>query len=104
MTGFVIIQWTSANIDEARVIARQLVEGKHVACANIIPVVESIYLWKGKVETDQEVKVFFKTREEKFDVVKEFIRNNASYEVSEILKINIDDANEEYLQWIKDVT
>ncbi|HSX04190.1 MAG TPA: divalent cation tolerance protein CutA, partial [Rhabdochlamydiaceae bacterium] len=57
MSKFIYINWTCRNLEEARKVARHLIEKKLVACANIIPHIESLYLWNDKIETDQEVKV-----------------------------------------------
>jgi len=94
------IIWTAANLEEARKVARALLEKRWVACANIIPFVESIYIWEEKVETAQEVKVFFKTREEKYSLVKEYIQANCSYDIPEISKLIIDESNPSYEDWI----
>ena len=65
--NFIQIYWTCGSLDEARKISRQLVEAKLVACANIIPWVESIFIWNDQLDTSQETKVIFKTRDEHFD-------------------------------------
>ena len=96
------IQWTCASIDEARKICRFLVQEKIVACANIIPWVESIFLWDGQIDTSQETKVFLKTRSENFDAVKNVILANCSYEVPEITQVAFCDANEHYIQWLEE--
>ena len=98
---YIQIHWTCANIDEARTLARQLVEQREVACATIIPGVHSIYVWNNSIEEDQEVKVIFKTCDNRFLSVKKFILENASYEVPEIVKICIDDGSEDYLHWLE---
>ncbi|NGX53982.1 MAG: Divalent-cation tolerance protein CutA [Chlamydiae bacterium] len=101
--GFIQIYWTCGNIEEAREISRYLVQNHLVACANIIPKVESIYLWKEKLETGKEVKVIFKTREEKFEAVKEAILARCSYDVPEILQVPITDGHQPYLNWVASV-
>lgn len=99
----VCIFWTCGNLDEARKVARMLVEEGLVACANIIPWVESIFLWEGKIDTVQETKVIFKTVKERFDAVQKKIKENARYEVPEILMLPIDEGNPEYLEWMESV-
>jgi len=94
------IQWTCGTIEEASEVAKALVEKRLVGCANIIPHVESIYLWEGKLRQDQEVKVLFKTIESNFEKVKDYILAHASYEVPEISQVQISDANPEYEEWL----
>mgnify|MGYP006415254769 CR=1 FL=1 len=69
MGQLVQIHWTCGSLDEARKVSRFLVQERFVACANIIPWVESVYMWEGELHTDQETKVIFKTIEEKFSAV-----------------------------------
>lgn len=104
MSDFIEIHWTTASIDEARKVCRYLVQNRVVACAQIIPWAESIYMWDNALETTQESKVFLKTRKERFDAVKEVIQNNTSYEVPEILAFPIEMGNESYLSWMADAT
>jgi periplasmic divalent cation tolerance protein len=101
---YIQIYWTCQSLDEARKISRSLVESKLVACANIIPWVESIFIWNNQLDTSQETKVIFKTRSTLFNEVKNFILKNAKYEVPEILKVFIADGNPEYLAWVGENT
>ncbi len=98
--SYIQIHWTCGSLDEARKIARQLVETRLVATANIIPWVESIFMWDNQLDTAQETKVIFKTKEECFEKVKSFILEHAKYEVPEILKIVVAGGNEDYLAWV----
>jgi len=102
--SFIQIYWTCGSLDEARKISRQLVERRLVACANIIPWVESIFMWNQQLDTCQETKVIFKTRAECFEGVKSFILKHAKYEVPELLKIEIADGNAQYLEWVAENT
>ncbi|MEC7840311.1 MAG: divalent-cation tolerance protein CutA [Chlamydiota bacterium] len=104
MSEYIEIHWTSGSIDEARRVCRYLVQERLVACAQIIPWVESIYMWNNQLETAQESKVVLKTRLEFFDKIKESITENCSYDVPEITYTVIDDGNKEYLDWLKTST
>lgn len=102
-TPYIQIHWTCASLEEARKICTLLVEKRVVACAHMIPEMESVFLWKGKIDTAKEVKVVFKTKEHLFEEVKKLILQNCSYEVPEILKTPILDGHAPYLKWIDDV-
>jgi periplasmic divalent cation tolerance protein len=104
MSGTIEIHWTSGSIDEARRVCRYLVQERLVACAQIIPWVESVYMWNNQLETSQESKVVLKTQADRFDEIKQIILKNSSYEVPEITFSSIDGGNEEYLQWLSDST
>lgn len=97
---FVQIYWTCSNLDEARLVSRALVEKRLVACANIIPWVESVFLWDDQIDTCQETKVIFKTTACLFEAVKEFIISHTHYEIPEILMISITGGNRDYLEWV----
>lgn len=77
LVGFI----TCARIDEARKIGCTLLEKKLIACANIVPNIESIYWWKGKIEQSKEALLIVKTRNNlKAAVIKE-IEKMHSYEL-----------------------
>lgn len=94
------IHWTSGSLDEARKVSRYLVQERYVACAQIIPWIESIFMWNNQQETVQESKVIFKSHLSQYEAIKKIIKNNCSYEVPEITYIKIDGGNEEYLTWL----
>jgi periplasmic divalent cation tolerance protein len=100
MAACIQIHWTSASLEEARKIIAGLLEKKWVACAQIVPQIESHFIWKGELTTAQEVLVILKTRLERFEEVKTFIQENCSYEVPEILQIRCDEGNKAYLEWV----
>jgi len=99
---FIQIYWTCGSLDEARKISRELVQQRLVACANIIPWIESIFMWNEQLDTVQETKVIFKTRSLLFEKVKTEIIKHSKYEVPEILKVSILGGNAEYLDWINE--
>ena len=104
MSKFIQIQWTTGSIDEARRVCRYLVQERLVACSSIIPWTESIYLWNNKLTTTQESKVLLKTVADNWEVVRDMILENTTYEVPEILKTAIDDGNEAYLNWLEETS
>src|SRR6476646_7479403 len=104
MDNFIEIQWTAGSIDEARKIARYLVQERLVACAQIIPWIESIYMWNNQLETAQESKVVCKTILENFKTIERVILENHSYQVPEILQTQIVGGNQAYLDWLSEAT
>lgn len=91
---------TFPDAETARKISNQLIEEKLAACANILPAIESIYRWKGKIETGNEVIVFFKTSEDRQSVFQEKLRSLHPYEVPEIVFIPVVGGLPEYLRWV----
>lgn len=94
------IHWSAGSLDEARRVCRFLVQERFIACAQIVPWIESIYLWNEQLETAQESRVVLKTRLENFEQIKQIILKNSSYELPEITYIEIAGGNSEYLDWV----
>ena len=93
---------TFPDAETARRIAKQLVEEKLAACANIFPAIESIYRWKGKVESGQEMIAFFKTSQDRHVAFMEKLRALHPYELPEIIFVPIAAGLPEYLRWVVD--
>jgi periplasmic divalent cation tolerance protein len=101
MTDKRIVLCTAGSEEEARKIARHLVEQRLAACVNIVPQIESTYRWQGKVESAREWLLLIKTTVERFPDVRDAVRELHSYEVPECISINVEDGSAAYLEWIK---
>jgi periplasmic divalent cation tolerance protein len=99
-----IIYSTTGSVEEARKIARILVEEKLVACVNIIPNIESIYRWEGNIEEDKECVLLAKTTDKNVDKAIQRIKTLHSYEVPDIVAIPVTHGFKEYLDWVEDET
>ena len=100
MTDKRIVLSTAGSEDEARKIAHHLVEHRLAACVNIIPRVESIYRWQGKVESSQEWLLLIKTTAREFPAVRDAIAELHSYDVPECIAVNIEEGSAAYLKWL----
>ena len=101
MAGKVLLALsTFADAATARRISNQIVEEKLAACANILSPVESIYRWKGKIETGNEIMVLFKTSEDRQAAFQKKLRAFHPYEVPEIIFIPVTGGLPEYLNWV----
>jgi uncharacterized protein involved in tolerance to divalent cations len=101
MTDAVIIFCTCGTHDEALTIANSLVEARLAACVNVLPPVQSIYHWQGKVETAHEVLLMIKTTHERFPAVRDRITQLHSYDTPEIVAMPIIDGSDKYLSWLR---
>ena len=99
-----IIYSTTGNLQDAKKIARSLVEEKLVACVNIIPKIESIYRWKGKIEEDIESVLIAKTTDKNVEKTIQRLKELHSYELPDIVAIPITSGLKEYLNWVEDET
>jgi len=95
-----VVYSTIDDIKDARKIAHILVEEQLVACVNIIPSVESIYKWKGKVEMDNEVILLAKTVDEKVKKTIQRIKELHSYEIPDIIVLPVIGGLKDYLDYI----
>jgi periplasmic divalent cation tolerance protein len=100
MSDVKLVLSTAADVDEGRRIANHLLDKKVAACVNIIPHLESIYLWKGKLEESQEVLLLIKTTADRFADVQREILEVHSYEMPEVLAFDIAQGSEDYLKWV----
>jgi periplasmic divalent cation tolerance protein len=101
---FAAVYTTIDSIQDARKIAHTLVEEQLVACVNIIPKVESIYNWKGKLETDEECVLIAKTTEENVKKTIQRIHKLHSYELPDIIVLPIVGGLKDYLEYLTNVT
>ena len=98
MYAFVYI--TTSGEEESKKIGKTLVEEKLAACVNIIPSIESIYLWKGEIEADEESLLIAKTKVETIDKIIKKVKEIHSYETPAILAIPIIAGSKDYLDYL----
>jgi periplasmic divalent cation tolerance protein len=92
---------TFPDIETARRIARELVSENLAACANVIPKIESIYRWQGKLEQGEEALVLFKTTAARFAAFEKKLKSLHPYDVPEIICTPIDRGSPAYLDWVR---
>ena len=91
---------TVGDVRQAEEIAKCLVEEKLAACVNILPSVRSVYRWKDKVEESTEFMLMVKTEQRVFERLKRRVLELHSYELPEIIALNISEGLKRYLDWI----
>lgn len=96
-----VVLVTCGSAREAGKIARAVVSQRLAACANIVtPQILSIYRWKGRVESAREVLLIIKTTRSRLAALERTIRGLHSYDVPEIIALEIDSGSKKYLAWI----
>jgi periplasmic divalent cation tolerance protein len=100
MTNARIVLTTAGSQEEARKLAHALVERRLAACVNIVPQVESIYRWQGKIETAEEWLLLIKTQADLFDRVRNALKELHSYDLPECMMLEVAAGSPEYLGWI----
>jgi periplasmic divalent cation tolerance protein len=99
-TDYCVLLTTCGSEAEARKIAQALVERRLAACVNIVPQVQSVYRWEGKVESAQEWLLIVKTASAQVKQVEAAIAELHSYELPECIVLNIKGGSERSLRWL----
>lgn len=100
MSDVLVILCTFPDSGQARQIGTLLVEKQLAACVNLVPAVESIYRWQGKVETASEVLAIFKTSASAFPAFEQALTELHPYEVPEIVAVAADKIAAPYRDWV----
>ncbi len=96
----IVVFMTAANGEEATRLAEMLVGAHLAACVQILPEMESVYRWQGKIERQSEVLLIAKTTRGKFDDLEREVRALHSYDTPEIVAVPIVIGSEPYLEWL----
>ena len=99
-TDRIIVLITAVSEEEAHKIAELLVNEKKAACVNIVPTVDSLFWWEGKIDSARESLLLVKTKASLFPEIVELVKRTHSYEVPEIIGLPIVAGSEDYLKWL----
>jgi periplasmic divalent cation tolerance protein len=100
MTDKIVILSTCSSEEEAATIARQLVERRSAACVQIVPGLRSFYRWKDEIQDDAECLLIIKSRRDIYPLLEAQLRKLHSYEIPEIVALQIVEGADAYLRWI----
>jgi len=104
MSDVQVVLCTFPDLPQARHIGTLLIEKQLAACVNLIPAVESIFYWDGKISTESEVLAVFKTTAECLAELEHELLASHPYEVPELLALPVGAGSEAYLKWVQAVT
>jgi len=90
--------------ESANTIALAAVEAKLAACVNILPRVQSVYRWQGKVESASEIPLFFKSTTGSYPALETCIRERHPYALPEIIALPLSQGLPAYLNWVAEET
>ena len=103
-TDYVIVLTTLPADADGTTFAHTLVEARLAACVNLLPVMESVYRWEGKVDQERERQLVIKTSRLNLVALWERVRELHPYEIPEFIVIPIVDGNDAYLRWVGEST
>lgn len=103
MTDLRSVYVTTANEEQAAEMARALLDRGLIACANLLPGMRSLYLWRGEVQDEPEVAMLLKTRRDRLDELIAAVEELHPYDVPCVVAWPIDAGSEGYLAWVREV-
>ena len=98
--SYSIVLVTAPDLKTARRLAKAALTRHLIACANLIPKLESHYWWQGKIETGSEVLMLLKTRSSKLSALEKLILAEHPYDTPEFIAVTINGGNKRYLNWL----
>jgi len=100
MTDKIVVFSTCSSAEEAETLARRLLDQHLAACVNVVPGVRSFYWWQGKIEDSAEFLLVIKSSRAHFPKLGEALSAAHSYQVPEIVALQIVDGSPAYLDWL----
>lgn len=100
MTDKIVVLSTCETQEEAAALARHLVELRLAACVNVVGNIRSVYRWKDEIEDAAEWLLVIKSRRDLLPALRTEIEKKHSYEVPEVLALQVIDGSTSYLAWL----
>jgi periplasmic divalent cation tolerance protein len=101
MTDKIVVFSACSTFEEARAIARKLIEEHLAACVNISPGVRSLYRWKGAIEEAEEYLLIIKSSRDLFARLRTALEKAHTYETPEVVAVPVVDGAPNYLNWLE---
>jgi periplasmic divalent cation tolerance protein len=98
--SFRVVLVTTPGLKTARALARAALKARLIACANLVPRIESHYWWQGKIESGAEVLLVLKTTKARLSALEKVILARHPYDTPEILVLPPDAGSQKYLAWL----
>ena len=99
-SAFSLALVTAPDLKTARRLARLTLKANLIACANLVPKVESHYWWQGKLESGAEVLLILKTRRANLRKLEALVLEAHPYDTPEFLVLGLQSGTKKYLAWL----
>jgi len=99
-SSFVVVLVTAPNVKTARRLAKCALQAELIACANLVPKLESHYWWQGKLESSAEVLMILKTRRVNLRKLEALVLAEHPYDTPEFIVLGLHSGSEKYLAWL----
>jgi periplasmic divalent cation tolerance protein len=103
-TGCVVVLTTIGSSTDGQTLASVLVNERLAACVNVLGEMESVYRWKGGVESERERQLVIKTTVDRLPALQTRVHELHPYEVPEFIVLPVGGGSERYLNWIREST
>jgi periplasmic divalent cation tolerance protein len=98
---YAVVLVTAPDVKTARKLARAALAARLIACANLVPKIESHYWWQGKLESGAEVLLVIKTTAARLAALEKLIVAKHPYDTPEVIVLPISRGNKRYLDWVE---
>jgi periplasmic divalent cation tolerance protein len=96
----IIVFVTVPGLREGSRISKAILTSRLAACVNVIPGVQSIYKWKGKIVQEKEAMLVLKTTRLRYRKLEQKIKELHPYEVPEVIAIPLICGSSQYVEWV----
>jgi periplasmic divalent cation tolerance protein len=97
---FSLVLVTAPNLKTARALAQAALQARLIACASLVPKIESHYWWQGKLESSAEVLLILKAPKARLAALEQLILARHPYDTAEFLALPLRAGSEKYLAWL----
>jgi periplasmic divalent cation tolerance protein len=97
---FATVLTTAPDLKTARALAKAALQARLIACANLVPKIESHYWWQEKIESGAEVLLILKTQKSKLAALEKLVLARHPYDTPEFLVLPVSAGNKKYLDWL----
>ncbi|MGA2786208.1 MAG: divalent-cation tolerance protein CutA [Verrucomicrobiota bacterium] len=97
---FAVVLVTAPDLKVARALAQAALSARQIACANLVPRIESHYWWRGKIESGNEVLLILKTQKSKLAALERLVLAKHPYDTPEFIVLPLSAGNKKYLDWL----
>ena len=104
MARDVLVVLVTCPPNKAQAIAEALVEERVAACVNVVNALQSVYRWKGAVQTEREALLIAKTPRDRFEALKASVLRHHPYELPEVISFAVEHGHAPYLEWVVEST
>ena len=96
-----MVMTTCPALEAAEALGELIVEARLAACVQVLPRMTSIYWWEGEVQRESEYLLLIKTLPEKWDELRDFVAANHTYDVPEVVAVDVLNVSEPYRLWLE---